>query len=170
MKKLLILMLVLGLASVSYGRNVSLDDFDLVLSGTTLSVVGRVTLSGSLTQAHVFDPDGGTDGYQYNTPATIEGSPTNAGSLTYIAVWNSGGWDGFDFDYGSTGVEDPPWPAQADTVWYTVQYSGSVGDWMDIWDYTVSDTERIGEMQIIPEPTTIALLGLGGLFLLRRRK
>ena len=173
MKKLLILMLVLGLASASYGRAVVISgvnqDFELVLNGTTLSVVGLQAISGASISVGVYDPDAGTDGYQYNTPAVIVGSPENAGAINYLALWKSGGYDGFDFDAGSTGQENPAHDAQI-AVWYTVQYGGNVGDMMDIFDWTVSFDDPIGQMEIVPEPATIALLGLGGLFLLRRRK
>jgi hypothetical protein len=43
------------------------------------------------------------------------------------------------------------------------------GAWIDIYDYGVSVVIPVGKMNLIPEPMTIMLLGLGGL-LLRRRK
>jgi len=49
--------------------------------------------------------------------------------------------------------------------------NGEVGDWVyALWfdEVTFSPT-MIGEIQLVPEPMTIGLLGLGGLFLLRRR-
>ncbi|MHC4642716.1 MAG: PEP-CTERM sorting domain-containing protein [Planctomycetota bacterium] len=48
---------------------------------------------------------------------------------------------------------------------------GQVGDIVyAAWFNEVGDFGDIGLVTLIPEPTTIGLLGLGGLFLLRRRR
>ena len=164
MKKLLILLLVLAFASTSYGAYS--DDFELELSGTTLTIVGLIApASGSEMMYVVMDQGGPGDGYQFGTPTTIIGSPATAGSLRAIDVINDEDYDAFQFGAGSTGLEEPAWDA-ATGDWFTVQYSGDVGDFVDVYD---DEVEYLGTMEIIPEPITIALLGLGGLFLRRRK-
>jgi hypothetical protein len=53
-----------------------------------------------------------------------------------------------------------------------LKVSGTAGDMAyACWFDPMTTTEGvIGEVELLPEPMTIALLGLGGLFLLRRRK
>ena len=50
--------------------------------------------------------------------------------------------------------------------------AASFGDWVyALWFDEVSFTPNfIGEISLVPEPMTLALVGLGGLFVLRRRK
>ena len=170
MKKLLIFMLVLGLASASYGAYGDVrDDFELDLRDGTLYVVGLVTISGDSISVGVYDPSAETDGLQYSGSGSTLGSPVTAGAINYLMVWHEDDYDGLDFDAGSTGLENPAHDA-AIGDWYSVAYSGDVGDMMDIYDWDVSWETPVGQLPIIPEPTTIALLGLGGLFLLRRRR
>lgn len=50
--------------------------------------------------------------------------------------------------------------------------SGVVGDTVETWwfDEGSGATGLIGTVELLPEPMTIALLGLGGLFILRHRR
>ena len=50
--------------------------------------------------------------------------------------------------------------------------SGVVGDTIEAWwfDEGSGATGLIGTVELLPEPMTIALLGLGGILLLRRRR
>ena len=160
MKKLLIFMLVLGVASTASAVTV-LDDIRLDLSGTTLTVVGLT--AGASFDGGIYDEAVTIE--SYTTPKTVN---SNAGSLGAIDLFSGTGYNGFDITVGSTGLEDPAWPVVAGD-WFTVEYSGDVGDVMQIYDYGVSATVAVGTLNIVPEPMTIALLGLGGLFLRRRK-
>ncbi len=167
MKKLLILMLVLGMTSASYGLYGDLrDNFELSLSGTTLTVVGLVDGSGTLNmEVGVYDET--VPIMSYTTPIVVSpGAAGNAGGeLASLLLYSGAGYDGFDFGVGNPGGTD----AVEIGDWFTVQYSGSVGDMMNIYD-NLAGVVLVGQMSIVPEPMTIALLGLGSLFLLRRRK
>lgn len=166
MRKLLILMLVLvfSITSTSYGLyNDIRDDFVLSLSGTTLSVIG-VAGASALSGAGIY---GSAPPYDFTGTSTIEtGAGNTAGALAAIgAVYNSGGWDGADFSYGDSPI---PLDAVEAGTWFTFGYTGNVGDVIDVYDYALG-TPLVGTITIIPEPMTIALLGLGGLFLRRRK-
>ena len=66
---------------------------------------------------------------------------------------------------------DPPMPVIAGN-WFTFQSTtGMPSGIYDIYDYAISGTTPVGSTTVLtPEPATIALLGLGGLALLRRRE
>jgi len=174
MKKLLILLLVLGIASASYAAQVSFttSDLQLKLSGGNLIVewLQNAPASGNFVGVGIYEEQSPSQGSFSGTISTL-GSPATAGSL-----WAAtSGWDkptpynGFDFTGGSTGSESPPWNA-AIGDWYSVAYSGSVGDSIAVYDYNVSSYTAIGYLIVkVPEPMTIALLSLGGLFLRRRK-
>jgi len=102
----------------------------------------------------------------------VNGLSDNAGDLgyvmantTYSGYWDAGGKDG-DSDF---------LPNQEAGQWFQFEvnsYATSEGkDYMQVDIYSSSNDwwPVIGSLSLIPEPMTIALLGLGGLFLRRRK-
>ena len=159
MKKLLVLLLVLGVTGTSYG---ALADFDLDLSGTTLTVVG---LNAVALNYGVYDES--LPLATWSSPAILGdgGTGNAAGALALIGLYSDAICSGFGFMTGDT----VPTTDTVDVMdWFTVQYNGSVGDVVNIYDNSSGEV-LIGTKTIIPEPVTIALLGLGGLFLRRRK-
>jgi hypothetical protein len=168
MKKLLILLLVLCLASTSFGvYTYSLNDIQLEMrTSGTVTIVGNVSLAGGeKADLGIYEEESPSQGSVSGT-GSILGSPATAGALASIDVYTS--WNGLDITFGSTGLESPAWDAAAGD-WFSFAYSGNVGDTINIYDYAVSNSVPVGTLDIIPEPMTIALLGLGGLFLRRRK-
>jgi len=163
MKKLLILALVLGMtsaasAALSLGGVINGD----ILEGTT----GIVTV-----ESDDMEPWMGYIEFDHLVVGVSDVVATsNAGSDSYVTP-DPLGWVGY-YEIQAADMSEP-----YDSVQPGIQFNISVigategdvytitllaGDWA-----TVLDT---GTVTVIPEPMTIALLGLGGLFLLRRRK
>jgi hypothetical protein len=199
MKKLLVLVLVLGLTSVSHAA----------LSGIELSFNGQTDGAGNITETEVmicdeividvhgpagldwlgyviiegaFPGAGGEwgddigpwdpmcSGYYYENqayPIILSGAGDIAKATRYTEV----GW-GFGYELIAAQSEGPnPGGVQFELIYHCC---GPETEWVTIslWDdaqgYTTpQDTILIHQT---PEPMTVALLGLGGLFLLRRRK
>lgn len=165
MKKLLVLFLVLGMTSAASAVSLSLDQ------ATDMSPVAIV--SGDLDQDLyiVLVCDGASltnalgagapDISNYSGPATdVAGFyPTNSpAGLPYAG------------EYWVMATTD-------DTVYPIIggEYltgTAAIGDWVyACWFDEVNFTPTmIGEILLVPEPMTVALLGLGGLLMLRRRK
>ena len=175
MKKLLILMLVLGLASSanaaltlvsSAGNSLNVGDFtnigiwnDTAAAGQGLITFVAIDASGpgKWTGVETFQPaslgPGGTSAY-YGVQAPGDTGLAYTADLWYsdAAVSSTDPYGiGVLVEYGfnCTGLGDVTINLLADDL------------------ATVLDTLTIAQ---IPEPMTIALLGLGSLFLLRRRK
>lgn len=161
MKKLMVLALVLGMASLATAALSLSASSDRVNPGEefTIYVMGTVD---------ELPASGGLDG-------AIEGP----------MKWNSYGlsdkvgvgvvadsWDAFgtlDFNIGKGGA---PLPETADGAWVVATYvAGAAGESYDFYLQDSSFTTipaSLLTVTVIPEPVTMALLGLGGLFLRRR--
>ena len=176
MKKLLILMLVLGLASSanaaltlvsSEGDTLDPDGINLTNIGIWNDVAepgqGLTTYLAILSS----DPAGWTGAYNIYSPPSLGQGPDHAyygvmdigGSIGEVDLWASDYAvpSADPYGIGVLGDYELLCTGLGDVVVYLIAQDTT----------TVLDTITISQ---IPEPMTIALLGLGGLFLLRRRK
>jgi hypothetical protein len=171
MKKLLVLMLVLGMVSAANATVVFYyGDSD---AGTSVDVVA----GGSIT-LQVYDDNTTQDGYiaywyvDWGEPGTLtNGAYTaNAGSSAVIAAYTETGV-GTGYEMQSMSVADDiavgvQWTADFDATGLTQGQSATLSIYDGRIGYSTADTLTVN---VVPEPLTIALLGLGGLFLRRRK-
>ena len=164
MKKLLVLMLVLGMTS---------------LAGAAITLVGPTTLAEGDTVSIGIHNGDGLDYLSYMTISlrSAGGFSMSMPQLTSLAGDASG--VGAPYDLGDTReieVTLAQYEGSSDIgvqfTWDLTCLLDGVTVTVDLWDdnigyVTPADTLTITQ---IPEPMTIALLGLGGLFMLRRRK
>jgi hypothetical protein len=97
----------------------------------------------------------GSGGFQFVlngfTPAA--GVEVDAANSSYVSLSDSGSWFR---------------PLAARTVFEGLGLSGA--GIVNVYGYTDNGSEYIGSFQVVPEPSMLALLGIGGLILSRRRK
>ena len=165
MKKLLILVLVLGIASTASAA--------LSLADSALTVTINTTVA--------FNVDGDTasniDWYVGNVPgkADVTGmvldSSGNAGPNAYVNE-SPYGYNGY-WELGSKDDDPDTWDIIAGTQFNgTITVGGTTGTYsIYLYDsgWTSTGVKDTLALTIVPEPMTIALLGLGGLFLRRRK-
>ncbi len=151
--------LVLALVSVSNatlilsvsGNSMDISDPAIVVSVTSDASGGNTTWAVYLSPTSDYD-----NGYaRLENPAVTAATGGNGGvtPLTPAA--------GHDYNAGGGG--------QGTGLWSTVDFVG-----LAVGSYTVELTSSAGSgseiITVVPEPATIALLGLGGLFLTRRKR
>ena len=176
MKKLLVLLLVLGLSSVA---SAAITDFTLETDGSKLYVTG---IAGASVPTYSIADKGGIVSIDVPGTQTMYTDVGNGGANTYLAG---------DLAAVGVGVVGAPignvaeitagiGPTEGDSVdaglWFDFSVTASLIGYtegqfvvgMDVYD---AQLNNLGSKDVtyIPEPMTIALLGLGGL-LLRRRK
>jgi hypothetical protein len=184
MKKLLVVMLVFGMASLANAMTLQIS-----AGGVLDPVDTQISLMPSETIViDIHSPDGyvlGDDVYFSLIVDPAYGSITG-GVVTAAAPPDSGiyGYDALANGMSPGGVDDGPWgavmniagTAVAPGVYFDdfIFHCEAIGEavvslWStpDFATFTLEDQLTIHQ---IPEPATMALLSLGGLFLLRRRK
>jgi hypothetical protein len=197
MKKLLVLLLVLGMISVTNAGTLTIDvevggvDYagQALAPGTEVTVKiiqtatdtagagGEMYVAFAGTPVSITDNTPGPAVYDPGPPASLYGwnwllnggvSMIDQGGGVYHA-WKGAAANPGVGTPGVGAVMDPLGPIMYSN---TYEFKFQVGDgdtdlvWGGTWD---GDLDGIAETIIVPEPMTIALLGLGGLFLRRRK-
>jgi len=169
MKKLLVLLIVLGLATTAQAA------LSLSLSATTVAVDGTVTVSVSSTDAvewtwaFVLSEDT----YNWTAPTVASYNTDRTTAVTILTAAGNmasntpdGGYAALTWlNVGGTA------PAPVAGVQFTVSIKGVQNGtiYIDLQDGDANSKVGGPLTLVVPEPMTLALLGLGGLFLRRRR-
>ena len=177
MKKLLVLMLVLGLTSAANAAlSFYIDGSD---AGTSIEVAQGATVTIQIYSSDTSDwlAYTGMDISTMSAFGSVGGeatNSTNAGTLGGITPYYELGWmDGFEATTAAGSVPSEVLAGVQHSFVYTAPMSdGStrMGIFRPATGYSW-DADELDVLAItVPEPMTIALLGLGGLFLCRRKK
>jgi hypothetical protein len=165
MRKVLVLFLVLALASAVNATLITVDD----LEGESFEVDIKATITvvsedDSSWLGYIIIEEGGA-GVLENA-AILDA----AGDLGAATDYTEAGWGtGFELSAAMSPVGVPPLAAGPQ---FSFDYVGVVGDTATISVFADPEyTMPVASVNItvVPEPMTILLLGLGGLFLRRRR-
>ena len=165
MKKILVLFLVLGMASAANAMLIKVDDqegdsFEVNIK-STITVVSE---DASSWLGYLIIEEGGAGSLE--NVVILDA----AGDIGAASAYSEAGWGtGYELSasMSPTGV-----PATAAGSQFSFDYVGSVGDIATISLFTDPEYTTPAasvNVTVVPEPMTIVLLGLGALFLRRRR-
>ncbi len=169
MRKLLIVALVLGIASATDAALIYVDGVDpgpsIEIAEGVTAVISVVSEDASSWLGYLIIEEGGTG--ELSNPAKLDA----AGDMGAISAYSEAGW-GVGHEL-TIAMSPGGAPAIAVGPQFTLDYVGGVlGETAQISLFvdpeygTPADSVAI---TIVPEPMTIILLGLGGLFLRRRK-
>ena len=186
MKKLMVLVLVLAMTQLSWAGIATLrvagggDEFapsdtitiELVTDFSELGSAGADTGTGMVTIESVFATAGEAMSVSLNAgfdSMQAAGDIINAGGVAVQAVWGNLLLTSSDVPAGevlwSMVFHIPDLPGSSIIEISTGNFTAVPTDWSDMAMET-----NVLTLHIIPEPMTMGLLGLGGLFLRRRSK
>jgi len=161
MKKLLVLALVLGLSSVSS------------------AVVSLVVPAGDINVGDTITVIVASDTEAANYGAWLDLGLQGLGTWSDLTILPAAGVDASKVYWGDDGTGDwwelgaasftPTAPVLAGdhfTIDFTATAEGQ--QVVALWDYNLTESTE-ARINIVPEPMTLGLLGLGGLFLRRRK-
>ena len=169
MKKLLVLLMVLGLATSAQAA------LTLSLSSTTVGIGGSVTLTinSSDTAAWLGDLVLSEDTVNWYAPVAADWDNTSIvtsgiGDLGYM-YWESG-YDNIVYRTSAAGSTVMPVAGNQFQVDIIGAQLGTLDiSLQDVTSYAEISSNGPISLEVVPEPMTFALLGLGGLFLRRRK-
>jgi len=165
MRKLLVLILVLGLASAANAMLITVDDqegesFEVDLT-TTITVVSE---DASSWLGYIIVEEGGAGSLE--NVVVLDA----AGDLGAAEAYTEAGWGtGYQLSASMGPTGDPPIAAGSQ---FSLDYVGEVGDTATIslfLDPEYTTPVASVNLTVVPEPMTVLLLSLGALFLRRRR-
>ena len=165
MRKILVLFLVLGMASAANATLITVDDqegesFEVDLT-TTITVVSE---DASSWLGYIIVEEGGAGSLE--NVIVLDA----AGDIGAATAYTEAGWGvGYELTAAMSPAGNPPIAAGSQ---FSFDYIGAVGDTATIslfLDPEYTTPVATVNLTVVPEPMTILLLGLGGLFLRRRR-
>lgn len=165
MRKLLVLILVLGLASAANAMLITVDEqqgdsFEVDIT-STITVVSE---DASSWLGYIIVEDGGAGSLENAVKLDA------AGDIGAFTAYTEAGWGtGFELTASMSPTGVPPLAAGSQ---FSFDYIGSVGDIATIslfLDPGYATPVASVSVTVVPEPMTVILLGLGALFLRRRR-
>ena len=188
MKKLLVLMLVLAMASLASAEvtmNIYVngsdpgDEYSMAAGDAAITIYGTVPANEYTGVYFIAAGDGSMSNGAISTLGNCTFASISPGAFIDPDNEELGTWGDFfaDMGYADTAtiydltLADSAYPFVAitgDIFSATLTFASSAAT-LAIIDYTGEEYVTYDTLSIVPEPMTIALLGLGGL-LLRRRK